>query len=57
MALLRLSRHAGRDDYARAAEEALRANMDLMSRASLGVAQLLLGLDEFLSGPGNPPPR
>jgi uncharacterized protein YyaL (SSP411 family) len=48
MALLRLSRHTGREDYARAAEETLRANMDLMSRASLGVAQLLLGLDEWL---------
>ncbi len=48
-ALLRLARHAGRDDYARAAEETLRANMELMSRASLGVAQLLLGLDDFLS--------
>ena len=48
-ALLRLSRHVGRDDYARAAEETLRANLELMSRASLGVAQLLLGLDDFLS--------
>jgi hypothetical protein len=48
-ALLRLARHAGRDDYARAAEDTLRANMELMSRASLGVAQLLLGLEDFLS--------
>ena len=51
-ALLRLARHAGRKDYAHAAEETLRANMELMSRASLGVAQLLLGLDEFLSRAG-----
>ncbi len=47
-ALLRLSRLTGRDDFRRAAEDALRASADLMSRASLGVAQLLLGLDEWL---------
>jgi uncharacterized protein YyaL (SSP411 family) len=47
-ALLRLSRYAGRDDFRRAAEETLRASADLMSRASLGVAQLLLGLNEWL---------
>jgi uncharacterized protein YyaL (SSP411 family) len=49
MALLRLSRHTGREDYAQAAEETLRVNMELMSRASLGDAQLLLGLDDWLS--------
>jgi uncharacterized protein YyaL (SSP411 family) len=48
MALLRLSRQMGREDYARAAKETLRANMELMSRASLGVAQLLLGLEQRL---------
>jgi uncharacterized protein YyaL (SSP411 family) len=48
-ALLRLSRHTGREDFAKAAEETLRATMALMSRASLGVAQLLLGLEDQLS--------
>jgi uncharacterized protein YyaL (SSP411 family) len=48
-ALLRLSRHTGRDDFRRAAEETLRASADLMSRATLGVAQLLLGLEEWLA--------
>jgi uncharacterized protein YyaL (SSP411 family) len=51
-ALLRLSRLTGRDDYRRAAEETLRISMDLMSRASLGVGQLLLGLGESLRGKG-----
>jgi uncharacterized protein YyaL (SSP411 family) len=48
-ALLRLARLTGRDDYAQAAEETLRASMDLMSRASLGVGQLLLGLNGLLT--------
>jgi uncharacterized protein YyaL (SSP411 family) len=48
MALLRLSRHTAREDFRRAAEETLRVNMELMSRSSLGVAQLLLGLEARL---------
>ena len=54
-ALLRLARHTGRDEYRRAAEATLSNCVALMVRASSGVGQLLLGLDEWLasaSGPG-----
>jgi len=48
-AFLRLARHVGRDDYYRAVEETLRASIDWMERASLGVGQLLLTLDAWLA--------
>jgi len=48
-ALLRLARHAGRDDYRRAAEQTLRVSTDWMERASLGAGQLLLALDAWLA--------
>ncbi len=48
-ALLRLARHTGRDDYRRAAEDALRAGVAWMEHASLGAGQLLLTLDDWLS--------
>ena len=48
-ALLRLARHAGREDYRRAAEETLRVSIDWMERSPLGVGQLLLVLDAWLA--------
>jgi uncharacterized protein YyaL (SSP411 family) len=48
-ALLRLARHTARDDYRRAVQQTLRASIDWMERASLGVGQLLLALDAWLA--------
>ena len=47
-ALLRLARQTGRDDYRRAVQETLAVSIDWMERASLGVGQLLLTLEEEL---------
>jgi uncharacterized protein len=49
MALLRLARQTGREDYRRAVRETLSVSLDWMEQASLGVGQLLLTLESWLA--------
>jgi uncharacterized protein YyaL (SSP411 family) len=48
MLLLRLGRLCQRPDYVAAAEETLRAHLDLMRQMPTGTGQLLLALEEYL---------
>jgi uncharacterized protein YyaL (SSP411 family) len=48
MALLRLARLSGREEFATAAEDSLRASSALMARAPVGTGQMLLALDFHL---------